>query len=80
MKRVKAACLLQTLHFMPKDDTLGYDLALESVQSEVERYKAQLERSHTAFRIDEETVQPDGSVVIRIRKQYNAVRVGEYLD
>ena len=53
MKRVKAACLLQTLHFMPKDDTLGYDLALESVQNEVERYKAQLERSHTAFRIDE---------------------------
>lgn len=80
MKRVKAACLLQTLHFTPKDETVGYDLALKSVQDEVAHYKAQLERNRTAYKIEEETVLPDGSIVIKIRKQYNAVKVGEYLD
>lgn len=80
MKRVKAACLLQTLHFMPKDESVGYDLALKSVQDEVAHYKAQLERNRTAFKIEEETIQPDGSIIIKIRKQYNAVKVGEYLD
>lgn len=80
MKRVKAACLQQTLHFMPKDPTIGYELALRSVQDEVSHYKAQLERSRTAYRIDEEAIQPDGSILLRIRKQYNAVNPGNYLD
>lgn len=79
MKRVKAACLLQTLHFSPKEE-MEPAMAVKAVQEEVAHYKAQLERNHTAFRIDEETVQPDGSVIIRIRKQYNAVKTGEYLD
>lgn len=80
MKRVKAACLQQTLHFMPKDTTVGYELALRSVQDEIAHYKAQLERSRTAYKIDEESIQPDGSILLRIRKQYNAVNPGSYLD
>ena len=79
MKRVKAACLLQTLHFQLKED-IDHDLAVKAVQDEVAHYKAQLERNRTAFRIDEETVQPDGSILVKIRKQYNAVNVGTYLD
>lgn len=79
MKRVQAACLLQTLHFQLKEDR-DHDLAVKAVRDEVTHYKAQLERNRTAYKIDEETVQPDGSIVIRIRKQYNAVRVGDYLD
>lgn len=79
MKRVKAACLLQTLHFQLKED-LEHTQAVQAVRNEVAHYKAQLERSRTAYRIDEETVQPDGSILIRIRKQYNAVNPGEYLD
>jgi len=79
MKRVQAACLLQTLHFQLKED-IDHDLAVKTVQDEVAHYKAQLERNRTAFKIDEEIVQPDGSILIKIRKQYNAVRVGDYLD
>jgi len=79
VKRVKAACLLQTLHFQLKED-LEPALAVKAVQDEVAHYKAKLERNRTAYRIDEETVQPDGSIVIRIRKQYNAVNTGDYLD
>lgn len=80
MKRVKAACLQQTLHFMPKDSQMGYELALRAVQDEVAHYKAQLERSRTAYKIDEEAIQPDGSIIVQIRKQYNAVNPGQYLD
>lgn len=79
MKRVKAACLMQTLHFQLKED-VDHDLAVRTVRDEVAHYKAQLERNHTAYKIDEELVQPDGSILIRIRKQYNAVNPGTYLD
>ena len=79
MKRVKAACLLQTLHFQLKED-IDPALAVKAVQDEVAHYKVQLERNRTAFKIDEETVQPDGSIIIKIRKQYNAVKTGEYLN
>jgi hypothetical protein len=79
VKRVQAACLLQTLHFQLKED-VAHDLAVKTVQDEVAHYKAQLERNRTAYKIDEETIQPDGSILIKIRKQYNAVRVGDYLD
>lgn len=79
MKRVKAACLLQTLHFQLKED-LDHALAVKAVQDEVAHYKAQLERNRTAYQVDEEIVQPDGSIVIRIRKQYNAVNTGDYLN
>ena len=79
MKRVKEACICQTLHFMLKDD-VGRDYAVKAVKEEVMKYKASLEKSGTKYRIMEETEQPDGSVIIRIKKQYNSAPVGSYLD
>ena len=79
MKRVKAACICQTLHFMLKD---GVDQALGAklVQEDVAYYKTALDRNHTQYRIVEETLQPDGSVILKIIKQYNQSPVGDYLD
>ena len=79
MKRVKAACLLQTLHFQLKDD-IEHEMAVKAVEAEVAHYKKQLEFKRVAYRIDEETVQPDGSIILRVRKQYNSSDVGNYLD
>lgn len=79
IKRVKAACICQTLHFMLKDD-LPQDAAAAKVREEVAQYKKTLDRNRTQYRIESEDTQPDGSVVIRIIKQYNAVPVGEYLN
>lgn len=79
MKRVKAACVCQTLHFMLKDGIPGREAA-ELVRQEVEHYKMTLERSRTLYKILEETTQPDGSVIIKIIKQYNATPVGDYLN
>ncbi len=79
MKRVKAACICQTLHFMLKDD-LGHDYAVKLVKEEVEKYKASLDRNRTKYKIVSEETQSDGSVMIKIIKQYNTSPVGDYLD
>ncbi len=79
MKRIKAACITQTLHFQLKEDH-GHDYAVKQVKEEVERYKAGLDRNRTKYRIVSEETQPDGSIIIEIIKQYNASPVGNYLD
>jgi len=79
MKRIKAACLQQTVHFMLRDG-VPHQQAVQDVQQEYAQYKAQLERRHTKYRVTQEETQPDGSILIRIRKQYNAIDCGDYLD
>ena len=79
MKRVKAACICQTLHFMLKDD-LGHDYAVQLVKAKVKKYKDSLDRNRTKYKIVSEETQPDGSVMIKIIKQYNTSPVGDYLD
>lgn len=50
------------------------------IRAEVESYKTQLRRSRTKYKIIEESVQPDDSIVIKIKKQYNYYDCGDYLD
>ena len=79
MKRVHSACLEQTIHFQLKDEGLGHEAALRAVAEEVAHYKQQLERKHIKHKIMEETTQPDGSVVVKIKRQYNNYDSGDYL-
>ena len=79
MKRVKAACICQTLHFMLKED-VAHDWAVRQVKQEVEQYKKGLDRNHTRYKILEETEQPDGSIMVKVIKQYNSSPVGDYLS
>ena len=78
MKRVKSACICQTLHFQLKDG-VSNSYNIRAVQEEVKNYKASLEKNRTQYKIEEETTEKDGSVVIKIRKQYNNSPVGDYL-
>ena len=78
MKRVKAACICQTLHFLLKEDS-PREVAVKLVRQEVEQYKKGLERNRTQYRIVEESEQPDGSIIVKIIKQYNFSPVGDYL-
>lgn len=78
MKRVQAACLCQTLHFMAKEN-MPYDYTSKTVRYEIERYKKSLARSGVKFKITDELEQPDGSVIIKIIKQHNSCPVGNYL-
>lgn len=77
---MKAACILQTLIFTQKDDCgLTIEQQRELNHNEIERYKAAMERSRIRYQIAEETEQNDGSVVVRVRKQYNdRADVSEY--
>lgn len=79
MKRVKAACICQTLHFMLKED-VAHDRAVKLVEQDVEQYRRTLERNRTQYKITEQTVQPDGSIIIKVIKQYNSSPVGDYLN
>ena len=77
MKRIKAACLEQTIHFQLKD---GSEAGQEQIQREYEAYKIHLERTGTQYKIIQETEQPDGSLIIKIKRQNNSQPVGSYLD
>ena len=79
MKRIQSACLEKTLHFQLKDD-MPHAAAARAAKEEAEHYKAQLERSRTQYRILEETVQPDDSILMKVKMQYNHTPCGTYLD
>lgn len=80
MKRVKAACILQTLVFQQKEDSgLSRDAIAAMNREEVQRYKHNLER--TRYQITGEEEQEDGSILVRVRKQYNdRTDVSEYFS
>ncbi len=78
MKRVQAACICQTLHFCQKD-VVPKDVNEKLAREEIEKYKQSLERSKTEYRILEEKKQDDGSIMIKVIKQYNNSPIGDYL-
>lgn len=79
MKRIKAACITQTLHFLLKED-IDREYAKKLVTEEVRKYKEQLNKNKTQYKILSEQAQDDGSVIIEIKKQYNTSPIGHYLD
>lgn len=79
MKRIKSACLLQTVHFQLKEN-LPSSAAVRNVQEEYENYKKHLDHTRTRYQILNEEVLPDGSILIEIKKQYNNQDCGKYFD
>ena len=82
MKRVKAACILQTLVFAQKEDCgLSKNSILETNRREFEHYKQTMERARTRYQIVSANEQEDGSIIVRVRKQYNDnADVSEYFQ
>ena len=64
---------------MLKEDA-EHDWAVKQVEQEVEQYKKTLERNLTKYKIVDQAVQPDGSIIIKIIKQYNSSPVGDCLN
>ena len=79
MKRIKAACLFQTIHFTLKDD-VPHDAAVRGVHDELAHFKSMLDRNRTKYRIIDESEQPDGSIIVRLKRQYNSYSCGEYMN
>ncbi len=82
MKRVKAACILQTLIFAQKpEDGYSKEKALKLNYADIEHYKKMLERSRTRYIISDTEEQEDGSIIIHVKKQYNdKTDVAEYFN
>ena len=82
MKRVKSACILRTLVFAQKPELgLSKERALKINHEEFDHYKASLERAKTKYQIDSASDQEDGSLILRVRKQYNdKADVSEYFN
>lgn len=64
---------------MLKEDA-DHDYAVKLVSEEVKKYKDQLNRNKVQYKILSEETQADGSVIMEIKKQYNASPTGHYLD
>lgn len=82
MKRVKAACIHQTLIFAQKPET-GYtkERALKINKEEFEHYKVTLDSAKTRYQIIDTVEQEDVSLVVHVRKQYNdKADVSEYFE
>ena len=80
MKRIKAACIIQTIHFINKDVS-GGDYSKRKVQEEIRRYKYKMDREKTRYKIISEEVQEDGSVLMEIVREYSYRKsTGHYLD
>lgn len=73
MKRIQAACIMQTLTFSQKEENgFGREEALRLNRAELEHYRETLERTCTRHQIDSVEELEDGSIVVCVRKQYNS--------
>lgn len=66
MKRIISACLEQTNRF--------------ETAEEFAAYTASMNRKNVKYKVVESENQPDGSVIVKIKKQYNHYDTGSYLD
>lgn len=79
MKRIKSACITQIIQFSTKEGP-GTSFGRKRVQDEIKRYKYQLDRARTKYKILSEEKQPDGSVIIELIRECNDKPIGKYLD
>jgi len=75
MKRIKTACLEQTLHFYIQDTS-----TLRTAEHEFDAYIKGLERNKTAYKVVSKEKQADGSLIVKLKKQYNSYPCGEYME
>lgn len=82
MKRVRSACILQTLVFTQREELcFTAEKAFELNNEEYRKYRTDLERMGTRYQILSENKESDGSVIVKIRKQYNdKTDVSEYFE
>ena len=82
MKRIQSACIFQTLIFSQKEENgYSHEHALQLNRTEFKHYKATLERTRTRYQITDVQETENGSVLVRVRKQYNSkADVAEYFN
>jgi len=64
MKRILSACLEQTQRF--------------ECEADLQTWLKGLERKRTAYQILSREAQPDGSVIVQLKRAYNNYKTGDY--
>lgn len=72
MKRITSACLEQTIRFDTYNDA--------DPKEDVKRFLELLDRKRTKYQVVEEREESDGSVILKLKKQYNAYKTDGYID
>ena len=72
MKRITSACLEQTIRFFDATGTI-------KPEDELEQYKKKMDKRNTKYEILETNKESDGSIIIKIKKQYNTYGTEGYL-
>lgn len=72
MRRIMSACLLQTMRF----DTTK----MANPEQDFQAYCHKLDRENIKYVIENQKVEPDGSLVVKVKKQYNAYQTDGYID
>lgn len=79
VKRVLSACICQTLHFQLKDG-IDPSAAAALVAEEYAAYKLGLDKNGVQYKILNEQTLSDGSITVKLIRQYNQTPVGDYLN
>lgn len=72
MKRITSACLEQTIRFDTYNDANPRD--------DVKKFLELLERKRTKYQVVEQKEETDGTVILKLKKQYNAYKTDGYID
>jgi len=78
MKRVKYACLSQTIHFT-LSEKVPHQEAVTLALKERQNCLEEMERRGVAHQVDRAYQLEDGTPVREVRKQYNNYPAGDYL-
>ena len=79
MKMISDACICQTMIFKPKENIERTE-AIKLMMKEANDYKEFLDRIQTPYKVIEERIDENGSVIIELRKKYGRYHMGKYLE
>lgn len=72
MRRILSACLMQTMRF---------DTTKEArPEVDFEMFLKKLDKGGVKYVIEEKVTEPDGSLVVKLKKQYNSYPTNGYLE
>lgn len=72
MKRITSACLEQTIRFDTYNDA--------DPKEDLKRFLEVLDRKKTRYQVVEQWEESDGTLFIKLKKQYNAYKTDGYID
>ena len=79
MKQITDACICQTVVFKP-EEKMERTQAIKQMLREASDYKEFLGRIQTPYKVIEERIGEDGSVILELKRKYGRYHMGKYLE